>query len=573
MAVFTDGVLAISATFTLLEIRAPASTDTGVVPPAPPPSGESPFIAFVRSHWTDIASYASSFATVMMLWVTHRDIASALPRYGGCLRGINLAACAFAALIPFGMSLRQSFPGELVAETFAIAVVLLASGSMAAVACCARWLVRDPRGLPPLMLASSNDEDEDDGEGQQLKRRQGGGSRRPSDEHRHRQGRGGGGGRRWVEEQANRQPGVSGQYNSTSEEDDEGGSAAEEAGVRAQQSLGDASYYGFLVEDDPTTDGKTDGKAVAKAVATLRRARPPPQEPLFDEDEDEDGDGDDNDDDGGDDDRAGHTTMPTTPQPPPVLPASSAAKGTRATSAVGNGGSVVSVRGRVVAASSPGSVEGSNVGLAAALLVPMGGGGGYTTRQLTAELEEHLLRLMVARASAMPLVAAFSLLALPWLPWLPVHLLWLTWPLVGAIGWAEHSLRSTLVKPWLVTRVLLCWTGRGRALPGLGTQYTMHQGPLCCLMGCRRARAVVCCDASQDMDHPMAPTATAAVGAAALAHDHEDATTLVGAGVDGFYSNSRGWNNNNVGLPALTSQGSLNADETPVLVTELSSTK
>jgi uncharacterized membrane protein len=135
-----------------------------------------------------------------------------------------------------------------------------------------------------------------------------------------------------------------------------------------------------------------------------------------------------------------------------------------------------------------------------AVIVATASRGGYSACDLPAPLEEHLLRLMVARALVLPMLSAVALLVSQYLAGWALLTLFLAWPINSLIGWADHSLRDPAQEPWAITRILLCWTGRGNAIAGIGRLYPMAQGPCCCFSKLRSCRSRVMCDRKMDMD-------------------------------------------------------------------------
>lgn len=649
MSVFTDGVLAIAATFTLLEIRVP---EPEVSAPAPVwnvsasvtdssalsstiPSGT--FESYMLDHWADFAAYFDSFSVIVLLWVTHRDIGAALPRFGGMLRSMNMLCCMLAALIPFGMSLRESFPLEMLADMFALGVVIASSGALACMACAGRWLVRDPQGLPPLRLDVGEAEEEDEGG-------EGGGESRS---------RAGGAAARSLLGLAAGVPdsGRSEGHDSPipesqlgSEEDlgeARGGEACSVPHIESQRSHGNDSYYGFLVEDDPVEDRKTDGRRVATAVQDLRRSagyagagasRGAPRgfamRPLAVMEESEEGEEQRRGREGRGiaarglasdalfDEELEHARLAVTAPAESAASIPAARRSRQASDAALHGPSAavpggshtvatpgphsasapvaeqlgdpsraplrasVAFRAREtsVGSRSNGRVQklgsGEQIGLASgqdlsvALLVPSGARGGYSANELPMEMEEHLVRLMVARALVLPLLAAVCALATGFVPVLGLNPLLLAWPLVGLVGWTEHSIRSPMTEPWALTRFFLCWRGRPRAIPGVGSVYPLHQGPCSWMHRCRRLRVLFFCDPSQDMDDRAAVTSRVAVSTAARAYSH--GKDDVGDDDDGTTNGpSWGtWGAEREDLPQAASRGSLNGARDP-MVTEL----
>jgi len=458
LAAFTDGVLAISATFTLLEIRAPVvpiDDDGGAV--------ATPLMAYLAAHWRDLASYAAAFSVILQLWATHREVTESLPRFGHCLRNLNLAACCVAALVPFGMSLVVNFPDDGAACAFALGVVMTASLVMALIPAAGRWCVRDGDGLPALFMVLGHASDGGDGSG--------------SDDEGDAAGRAGG----WATP---------------------GGPAGSPAD-RSELRRGDDSYYGFLVEDDPGMDGKTDGRVVASAAMKLRPMATAREEDEEDEEDEETmaaargyvddgvehpstpseegGEGEDG-------------TEPEEGDPERTWSPARARPGLRPSRAFGAGEASQPSPRSAAAAPDVGAAA-----LDAALLV-RSGAGAYEASDLPASLEEHLLRLVVARALVLPLLAAVAIPVAFFVPAVGMLVVLLSWPVVGLVGCGDHGLRRPTSRPSAFARVLLCWTGVPRAIPGVGAVYAMHQGPCCCFFACRRVRAVCCCDQSADMD-------------------------------------------------------------------------
>jgi hypothetical protein len=614
------------------------------------------FSAYILQHWNDFSSYFDSFSVILLLWATHRDIGAALPRFGGLLRRLNMACCMIAALIPFGMSLRETFPRDTVADLFAVGVVFLSSGALLCMPCLGRWLVRGPHRLPPIMLQVGEDEgEEDDGGDMGGARRSRGGAAGAATRSVMGLSAGGASDTRGVAHSL-----LPGSHVGAEPEED---TAYTPSRLEKQNSSGNDSYYGFLVEDDPAEDYKTDGRMVASAVQELRRsagyAQPgspvgslpgtpggsasqplevmaelaeeeatPPHHPqpapeaLFDDEEEEQEQEDGEPESApsprsqsqsalprardagravgtgagqqrrgvsssvllgraGSASRSGRATSHRAARD--VGGAGSASRSGRATShraARDVGGSARPPAGPSVAFQPREEAAGSRVepargtsgersrqDLYAALLVSSRGSGGYSSNELPVEMEEHLVRLLVARAMVLPLMAAMCAATTPFVSILGLNPLLLAWPVVGLIGWAEHSIRSTRGEPWCITRFLLCWRGHPRAIPGVGSVYPMHQGPCSWMYRCRRLRAFLCCDPSQDMDDRAAVTSRVAVSTAARAYEHgkdelgDDDHTTSGPGWGA-------WGEDMPGLAQAVSRGSINGHR-DAMVTEL----
>lgn len=544
MAAFTDGVLAISATFTLLEIRAPASVDAvQAVSPMDASHGfyggaDSGFATYIQHHWRDLLSYAASFSVILQLWVTHREVTSAVPRFGKVLRGLNLLSCMVAALIPFSMSLVVNFPDDPTASVFALVVVAVASGAMALLPVMGRWWMLDLQGIPLLSLELfEEEEDDEDDEGgaaggrsqstgpvgaRQPARGRAAGTGKPAGEW------GGSGGRAegsrsYRDAEDERVAAAEGGAAARATLDDawisaalashsatdtgNGAGAGSRAGapvpsspvrlrasdagtasrapgdVSRGRSVGEDSYYGFLVEDDPGADSKTDGRDMARAARQLRAAAVRPGS-VLPEAAEEDGDGSELGYTRGFSDGDGDGSAAGT------LPLRSGAWQSRP------------LGGRDDVGAGPGgfAAPAGGDGALGEMLLVRHGGGGYHPKTLPAALEEHLVRLLVARALVLPAVALLVIPVTLAIPGIGLLLLPLVWVVVGAIGWAEHALRSPRAEPSLVVRVLLCWTGHPRAIPGVGAVYAMWEGPCCCCFALRRMRAKLCCAPSLDLD-------------------------------------------------------------------------
>ncbi|KAA0176859.1 hypothetical protein FNF27_01681 [Cafeteria roenbergensis] len=557
MAAFTDGVLAISATFTLLEIRAPASLDgVGTASPVGPSRGlgepeDGGFATYIQHHWRDLLSYAASFSVILQLWVTHRETTSAVPRFGKVLRSLNLLSCMVAALIPFSMSLVVNFPDDATASVFSLVVVAVSSGAMALLPVMGRWWMRDLQGIPLLSLELFEEEEEEEEEeeadaeaeaergglglredlpgraagqaasaaGRPIAQRRAGDPARPlgewggADEGSEGPGslHGGAGGERqggpvsradrddaWITAALAGQGGSGAGAGAgadggagapmpfataSSREGDAGAALRAPGEVRRGRSVGEDSYYGFLVEDDPGADSKTDGRDMARAARQLRAAAVRPGS-VLPEAAEEDGDGSDT----GDARRfSGGYGGGSTARASPLRSGAWQSRAFGGRDEVGDGADGLS------------SMAGGGGALGEALLVRHGGGG-YHPKTLPAALEEHLVRLLAARALVLPAVALLVIPVVLAVPGIGLLLLPLVWVVVGAIGWAEHSLRSPRAVPSLVVRVLLCWTGQPRAIPGVGAVYAMHEGPCCCCFALRRSRAALCCNPAFDLD-------------------------------------------------------------------------
>jgi len=92
LAAFSDGVLAIAATLLILDVHA---------------RGEPLGHALLHS-WPSYAAYATSFATIGIIWVNHHTVIDQLARVDRRFLFINLFFLMVVAFIPF--------PTQLVAE-------------------------------------------------------------------------------------------------------------------------------------------------------------------------------------------------------------------------------------------------------------------------------------------------------------------------------------------------------------------------------------------------------------------------------------------------------------------------
>jgi uncharacterized membrane protein len=96
---FSDGVFAIAVTLLVLDIHVP-HLDEGM--------GESALWRELRHQWPVYLAYATSFATILIMWINHHTILRCLRRADHALLLLNGALLACITLVPF--------PTDLLAE-------------------------------------------------------------------------------------------------------------------------------------------------------------------------------------------------------------------------------------------------------------------------------------------------------------------------------------------------------------------------------------------------------------------------------------------------------------------------
>lgn len=107
---FSDAVMAIAITLLVIELRVP-----------PPEGGEFLWAALLH-EWPSFAVYATSFATIGVVWANHHVMFGYIRRAGWGLLLLNTLFLAFVALIPFPTALLAEYAREDAHRTAAVVV-------------------------------------------------------------------------------------------------------------------------------------------------------------------------------------------------------------------------------------------------------------------------------------------------------------------------------------------------------------------------------------------------------------------------------------------------------------------
>ena len=122
---FSDGVFAIVATLLVIDLKLPQgwlSASSGLH------SSDSLFHA-IASIWPQVVSYALSFLTITIWWITHHHLFHVIQRTDRTLLWLNSLFLMFLVLIPFPTAILGSAPEDPVAVAF-YGVVMMPIGIM-----------------------------------------------------------------------------------------------------------------------------------------------------------------------------------------------------------------------------------------------------------------------------------------------------------------------------------------------------------------------------------------------------------------------------------------------------------
>jgi uncharacterized membrane protein len=129
---FSDGVMAIAITLLVLELRVPATSESGLA-------------RDLLEQWPSFAAYGVSFAVIGIIWVNHHAVLANVARVDRPLLFLNLLLLLFVAAIPWPTALvAEHLQGPEIDASVAVAVY---GGNATAVALSFnlmwRWIVRD----------------------------------------------------------------------------------------------------------------------------------------------------------------------------------------------------------------------------------------------------------------------------------------------------------------------------------------------------------------------------------------------------------------------------------------------
>ncbi len=108
---FSDGVFAIAVTLLVLELRAPLPTDLH--------EGEHLWEA-LRHEWPAYLAFATSFATILIMWVNHHNLFALIKRTDHTFLLLNGLLLATITIIPFPTNVLAEYIREPDARTAAI---------------------------------------------------------------------------------------------------------------------------------------------------------------------------------------------------------------------------------------------------------------------------------------------------------------------------------------------------------------------------------------------------------------------------------------------------------------------